>query len=112
MQREKSSTSPAHTEETSVKWLPEEEEEIKVHMDLNVLNVLECIDECAAFLALKAQDRGNLFQGRTPKKLQDKCRTIRRKLSKSCSELCVCYVITSSSNHSHVRLMIPGTGHF
>ena len=63
-----------------MKWLPEQEEEIKVHMDLNGT---PSIDKCAAFLALKAQDGGNLFQGRTPKKLQDKCRTIRRKLSKS-----------------------------
>ena len=61
-----------------LKWLPEEEEEIKVDMDLNGT---PSIDECAAFLALK--DRVNLFQGRTPKELQDKCRTIRRKLSKS-----------------------------
>ena len=59
-----------------IRWLPEEEEEIKKTMDLSGTPSLE---ECGAFLALKAHDPGNLFQGRTPKEVQDKCRTIRKK---------------------------------
>ena len=76
---EKENQLPFPTLKKRVRWLPEEEEEIRKSIDLQKTPTLEV---CGAFLALKAHDDGNLFQGRTPKEVQDKCRTIRKQLTK------------------------------
>ena len=63
-----------------IMWLPEEEDAIKEHFDFQLKT--PTIDECTVFLNLQQQKTGHLFDGRSPKELQDKCRTIKRKLNK------------------------------
>ena len=60
------------------KWLPEEDDAIRLHFDLE--KETPSLEQCALFLNLHKDDE--LFSGRTSKELQDKCRTIKRQISK------------------------------
>ena len=58
-------------------WLQEEEEALKASFDMTATPK---IDDCVAFLQMNTDPE--LFKNRTPKELQDKCRTIIKKASK------------------------------
>ena len=64
-----------------IKWLPEEEEELKKYFDIEEKPTPSC-EECSTFLNIWRQEHDVLFLGRSPKEVQDKCRTIKRQLSK------------------------------
>ena len=60
-----------------VKWLPEETEEIKNYFDWT--KGTPSLEQCGSFLVAKRDENSHLFQGRGPKEIQDKCRTIKKK---------------------------------
>ena len=64
-----------------VKWLPAEEKAIQSHFDF--MDKTPSLEQCTAFLAQKKEENSDLFQGRGPKELQDKCCTIKKKMCKT-----------------------------
>ena len=63
-----------------IKWLPEEDKEVRDGFYLSTNT--PSLGECATFLEKHRQEGATLFQGRTSKEVQDKCRTIRRQIEK------------------------------